>query len=96
MQAGQVWPKPLFYCSFGNNFYFASEIKALFAAGCERRPSKVAWRNYLTSAKVEEGKHTFFNNIFQLKLASFKKSGGSLSFENTTTLGIKFRHWVRL
>ena len=25
--------KPLFYCSFGNNFYFASEIKSLICCG---------------------------------------------------------------
>jgi asparagine synthase (glutamine-hydrolysing) len=50
-------------------FYFASEIKALFAAGIERRVDQSMLYNYLTlgaSKRADIPQQTFYQDIFQL------------------------------
>jgi asparagine synthase (glutamine-hydrolysing) len=65
--------KPFFYHYDGNNLFFASEMKALWAAGIEKKPNLKMLFNYITigytdnPAKKEE---TFYENIFRLPPAS--------------------------
>jgi len=56
--------KPLFYAFQQETFYFASEVKALFAAGLERR-----WNSEAVYSSFGLGVHqssTLFNGIYQL------------------------------
>lgn len=65
--------KPFFYHYEGNNLFFASEMKALWAAGIEKTPNQKMLFNFITigytdnPAKREE---TFYENIFRLPPAS--------------------------
>ena len=65
--------KPFFYHYDGSNLFFASEMKALWAAGIEKRPNLKMLFNFITigytdnPAKREE---TFYENIFRLPPAS--------------------------
>ncbi len=58
--------KPLYFSIQRGNLYFASEIKALFAAGIYRRPSSVAWANYFVYSSYGMPYETFWENIYQL------------------------------
>ena len=58
--------KPLFYFYDSKNFLFASEMKALWAAGVERRPNLKMLFNFITIGYVdnpEQPEETFFENI---------------------------------
>lgn len=65
--------KPFFYHYDGSNLFFASEMKALWAAGIEKKPNLKMLFNFITigytdnPAKREE---TFYENIFRLPPAS--------------------------
>lgn len=65
--------KPFFYHYDGSNLFFASEMKALWAAGIEKIPNQKMLFNFITigytdnPAKREE---TFYENIFRLPPAS--------------------------
>ncbi len=65
--------KPFYYYYDGKNFLFASEMKALWAAGIERKPNLKMLFNFITigyadnPARPEE---TFYNNIYKLPPAS--------------------------
>jgi asparagine synthase (glutamine-hydrolysing) len=65
--------KPFFYLYDGSNLFFASEMKALWAAGIEKMPNQKMLFNFITigytdnPAKREE---TFYENIFRLPPAS--------------------------
>lgn len=59
--------KPLYYASTAQgSLYFASEIKALHAAGIPKQPDEVAWATYLTSGLLDYSDRTFWRNIFSL------------------------------
>lgn len=68
--------KPFFYFFDGKNFLFASEMKALWAAGVERTANQKMLFNFITigytgnPARPEE---TFYENIYKLPPASFLK-----------------------
>lgn len=64
--------KPFYYSFFNGNFYFASEMKALWAAGVPRDPNYPLFYNYLVHDLVEnplDQTNTFFSNIHKLKSA---------------------------
>ncbi len=84
--------KPFFYFIDKEQFVFASEMKALWAAGIERKVNLKLLFNYLTIGYVDNPnipEETFYENIFKLPAASWlkfnflqKSSFGQLSIEN--------------
>lgn len=65
--------KPFFYSFNGDKFVFASEMKALWAAGIERKPNFQLLFNFITIGYVDnpgQPEETFFKNIFKLPPAS--------------------------
>ena len=68
--------KPFFYFIDKEQFVFASEMKALWAAGIERKANLKLLFNYLTIGYVDNPnipEETFFENISKLPPASFLK-----------------------
>jgi asparagine synthase (glutamine-hydrolysing) len=66
--------KPLFYSFEDNCFFFASEMKALRAAGIQHQPNLQLLFNFLTIGYVDnpaQPDETFFTNIKKLPPASF-------------------------
>lgn len=56
--------KPLYYhLRPDGTLLFASEIKALHAAGVPARPDEVAWANYLAYGRYDDGERTFWTGI---------------------------------
>jgi asparagine synthase (glutamine-hydrolysing) len=80
-----VGVKPFYYAMQDGNFYFASEIKALFAAGVRAKPNNKIIYNYLVHGVYEHSEETFFEGINQLM------PGCSLTVENNE-IKIK-RYW---
>lgn len=65
--------KPFFYSFNKHEFVFASEMKALWAAGIERKPNLQMLFNFITIGYVDnpgQPEETFFENIFKLPPAS--------------------------
>ncbi|MEO7394581.1 MAG: asparagine synthase (glutamine-hydrolyzing) [Chitinophagaceae bacterium] len=65
--------KPFFYHYHNNQFHFASEMKALWAAGIERRPNQQMLFNFITigyTDNPEQPGETFFENIYKLPAAT--------------------------
>jgi asparagine synthase (glutamine-hydrolysing) len=58
--------KPFHYARHGGRFLFASEIKALLAAGVSREPDLDSWARYLVHGEYEAGDRTFFCGIASL------------------------------
>jgi asparagine synthase (glutamine-hydrolysing) len=58
--------KPLYWARLGNGIVFASEIKALLAAGVAREPDERVVRRYLLTGRVDETPATFFAAIRRL------------------------------
>jgi len=58
--------KPLYFYHDGSTFYFASEIKALLAAGVPAGPDNSTFSDYLLFGHYDHSSHTFFQNIKQL------------------------------
>ena len=58
--------KPLYYAYWDGNFYFASEIKALAAAGVPMEPDEATWSLYLTRGLYDHGERTFFQGVKRL------------------------------
>jgi asparagine synthase (glutamine-hydrolysing) len=68
--------KPFFYYCDGQHFLFASEMKALWAAGIERKPNHKMIFNFITIGYVDnpnQPHETFFENIKKLPPATFLK-----------------------
>lgn len=65
--------KPFYYAFFENQFYFSSEIKALFAAGIPKSKNQKVWANYFTFGTYGLPNETFFEGIQQLKAGHFVK-----------------------
>lgn len=66
--------KPFYYTYQNNAWYFASEMKALWAAGIPKTPSKQRVFDYLAFDRMESFENpesTFFEGIFQLKPAHY-------------------------
>jgi asparagine synthase (glutamine-hydrolysing) len=65
--------KPFFYSFDGKNLVFASEMKALWAAGIERKPDMRMFFNFLTIGYTDnpsKPEESFFENVFKLPAAS--------------------------
>ncbi len=65
--------KPFFYFFDGQKFLFASEMKALWAAGIERKPNQKMLFNFITIGYTDnpaQPVETFFENINKLPAAS--------------------------
>lgn len=58
--------KPLYYVKDGDNFLFASEIKALFAAGMQKMPNEKVWASYFAYGSYGLPNETFWENVEQL------------------------------
>lgn len=63
--------KPFYFTFFENQFYFSSEIKALFAAGISKKQNQKVWANYYTFGTYGLPDETFFEGIQQLKAGHF-------------------------
>ncbi|MEA2276731.1 MAG: hypothetical protein QOC78_1691 [Solirubrobacteraceae bacterium] len=61
--------KPLYWARLSDGLVFASEIKALLAAGVSREPDERVVRRYLLTGRVDETPATFFAAIRQLPAA---------------------------
>ena len=60
--------KPFYYhISNNGSFYFASEIKSIFAAGVEKVVNNTVWANYLSQGSYDNSIYTFWENIIQLE-----------------------------
>ncbi|MGY5850416.1 asparagine synthase (glutamine-hydrolyzing) [Salegentibacter sp. F14] len=58
--------KPFYYSQFGEDLYFASEIKALKTVIHEITPNDKLWAGYLAYGSYGMPNETFYNNIHQL------------------------------
>ena len=58
--------KPFFYHSSNNKFYFASEIKTLFAANISKIPNEKIWANYFIYGSYGLPSETFWEGVHQL------------------------------
>ncbi|MDR0801733.1 asparagine synthase (glutamine-hydrolyzing) [Fluviicola sp.] len=66
--------KPFYYTHLNGTFYFASEMKALWAAEVPKIPSRQRIFDYLAFDRMESAENpesTFFERIFQLKPAHY-------------------------
>lgn len=63
--------KPFYFTFFENQFYFSSEIKALFASGIPKNKNQKVWANYYTFGTYGLPNETFFEGIQQLKAGHF-------------------------
>jgi asparagine synthase (glutamine-hydrolysing) len=93
--------KPFFYHQKDNVFYFASEMKALFAANVSKEKNQKKIYNYIQYGNIEDPTDrgaTFFKNVFQLEPAHYliitpdsttKKQYWDLHIENESNLSEK-------
>ncbi|QWE31033.1 asparagine synthase (glutamine-hydrolyzing) [Polynucleobacter sp. Adler-ghost] len=80
--------KPFFYTQRNGQFFFASEIKGLLAAGIEASPNLLVWGKYLSLGEYEQPDESFFNEIHSLK------PGHSLTIN--IDLNIQIHQWWKL
>jgi len=59
--------KPLYYWYNGRTLYFASEIKALLAAGMQVEPEWSVWKDYLFDGYYDHTEKTFFRHCLQVR-----------------------------
>jgi len=81
--------KPFFYFTDKEQFIFASEMKALWAAGVERKVNLKLLFNYLTIGYVDNpniSEETFFENISKLPAASCLQLSPEESFRTNSNL----------
>ncbi len=103
--------KPFHYFFDGNTFYFASEIKGLFAAGISRKINYQNLQHYLNTSEVELKEETFFTDIFKIRQghyltvsnATIKKQqyyhlhfDNSIEFTNDQSYAEQFKHLLQL
>lgn len=75
--------KPLYYSILEGNFYFASEIKALWKAGIPKEKNLKIWAKYLVSGSYGLPNETFWNNIYQLPAGHYCEMNTNADFSNT-------------
>lgn len=63
----QLGIKPFFYTWHNGRFLFASEVKALLAAGVPAKPDLRSWARYLVNGVFEVEGSTFFEGIYSLE-----------------------------
>lgn len=71
--------KPFYYTIANGTFYFASEIKSLFAAGISKVPNESVWASYFAYGSYGMPDETFWEGIAQLP------GGHFLQLKNTQT-----------
>jgi asparagine synthase (glutamine-hydrolysing) len=74
--------KPLYFHQAEGRLIFASEVKAILAAGVAVRPDLVTWSRYLATASYDDDGTTYFEDIVQLEpgeCANWTSSNGRLS-----------------
>ena len=84
--------KPFYYYEDDEHFIFASEMKALWAAGVEKRVDNKMMLNFLVLGHVQnpfDKEQTFFQNIYSLPPAHFLKF-------NTKNFKLKIQNWWSL
>ena len=59
--------KPFYYFFDQTNFYFASEINTLFAAGVTKKANDKVWLNFFSEGSYGLPNETFWSNIQQLE-----------------------------
>ena len=59
--------KPLFFAHRESRLIFASEVKALLAAGVEPRPNLETWCRYLNEASYDDDGSTFFGGSYRFR-----------------------------
>lgn len=79
--------KPFYYAVADETFYFASEIKALWAAGIPKCKKDTVWANYFCYGSYGLPHETFWENISQLP------GGNYLTY--SATKGISIKRWYR-
>ena len=65
--------KPFYYCLNDDTLFFASELKALWAASVQRRPNLQMLFNFITIGYTDNPgrpEETFFENVYRLPAAS--------------------------
>ncbi len=76
--------KPFYYSFYNGSFYFASEMKALWAAGVPRVPKYSLYYNYFVHDLVDnpfDSTHTFFEDIYKLQLSHYFVMKGDKNFK---------------
>lgn len=68
--------KPLYFALQRGNFYFASEIKALFAAGIRQQMSPKQWASYMVYSSYGMPYETFWEDIYQLPAGHYLSYNG--------------------
>lgn len=63
--------KPLYYAMDETSFLFASEIKALWAAGVKKSPNHTVWSSYFQHGTYGMPQETFWKNVHQLPPGHF-------------------------
>ena len=63
--------KPFYYSEVQDAFFFASEIKALWAAGVLRVPNKKVWASFFVHGSYGMPQETFWQDIHQLPAGHF-------------------------
>lgn len=63
--------KPFYYFFDSQNFYFASEINTIFAAGIEKIPNDLVWLNFFSEGTYGNPTQTFWKNIHQLEAGHY-------------------------
>jgi asparagine synthase (glutamine-hydrolysing) len=82
--------KPFYYYFQKNTLYFASEIKALLAAGVLPVPNDEIIATYLVDGHYDHSEETFFKNILSLKPGCYLEySKGELGIEQYWSLSSK-------
>ena len=62
----RVGIKPFYYAHVGGAFVFASEVKAILAAGHAARPDRASWAQYLVQGDYDPFEATFFEGVSSL------------------------------
>jgi asparagine synthase (glutamine-hydrolysing) len=84
--------KPFYYTIKDKTFYFASEMKALWALGINKNPLKQRVYEYLLFSTIENPfnkTQTFYENIFQLQPSHY----AIINLNNTTININQYKYW---
>ena len=71
--------KPFYYAHDGQSFLFASEIKALHAAGLNKEPDQRMWASYLAYGQYQWEDRTFWRDVLQLQAGHVLEVAADLS-----------------
>ncbi len=77
--------KPFYYSFKEGQFFFASEIKTLWAANIKKNRNNKVWANYLVHASYGLPNETFWENIYQLPAAHYFEIDFKNGFDDIKT-----------